>query len=46
MLQGLGLYDKVYSEIGFTPNWFMFHPGGHDLYAAPVLRGSITVDRN
>ena len=45
MLQGLGLYDKVYSEIGFTPNWFMFHPGGHDLYAPPVLRGSITVYR-
>jgi hypothetical protein len=40
MIQGLGLNDKVYSEIGFTPTCFYFHPGGHDLYLPPVFKGT------
>jgi len=39
MIQGLGLYDKVYTEIGFTPDYFCFHPGTNDLHAPPILRG-------
>jgi hypothetical protein len=39
MIQGLGLNDKVYSEIGFTPTCFYFHPGDHDLYSPPVFKG-------
>jgi 2-polyprenyl-6-methoxyphenol hydroxylase-like FAD-dependent oxidoreductase len=45
MVQGLGLYDKVYSEIGFTPDYFHFHPGGHDMWVRPILKGKLPSER-
>jgi hypothetical protein len=42
MIQGLGLYDKVYTEIGITPDWLYFLPGGHDLDTPAVYRGNLT----
>ena len=39
MVQGLGLYDKVYTEIGSTPDWLYFLPGGHDLHTPAIYRG-------
>jgi hypothetical protein len=44
MIQGLGLYDKVYTEIGITPDWLYFLPGGHDLDTPAVYRGNLIGD--
>ncbi|KIX10084.1 uncharacterized protein Z518_01165 [Rhinocladiella mackenziei CBS 650.93] len=42
ILQGLGIYDKIYTEIGTTIGWVYFTSGKHGLKTKPFMRMNLS----